>query len=312
MRRQLRNQRHGAVHPGNNGLVRGQQVALKQGGEPAQRIGRNRRSTIHNKHPNLLHLFALPPYPARLEKGEKHMAAVTEGGLLGNRLRYKQLASGHRSGFEPILLAACVPAQPGEKVLEAGTGAGAALLCLAARVPGVHGIGVERAADLAALANENFKNNGFSELSAVQGDTTALPFASQSFHHVLANPPWFNAAGTASPDTARDLAHRAAPGLLEGWITELGRVVRPKGSISLILPAASFATATAALRAQKCGTITLLPLWPRAGQAAKMVILTARKASRAADKVLPGLILHDEFGITASAQAVLRDGAALP
>ncbi len=240
------------------------------------------------------------------------MAAVTEGGLLGNRLRYKQLASGHRSGFEPVLLAACVPAQPGETVLEAGTGAGAALLCLAARVPGVHGIGVERASTLVALANENFIINGLNDLSAIQGDATALPFAAQSFHHVLANPPWFSAADTASPNAARDLAHRATPGLLESWIAELGRVVRPKGGISLILPAASFATAAATLRAQKCGTITLLPLWPRAGQAAKMVILTARKASRVGDKVLPGLVLHDDTGITASAQAVLREGMALP
>ncbi|HYP63611.1 MAG TPA: methyltransferase domain-containing protein [Acidocella sp.] len=239
------------------------------------------------------------------------MAAVTAGGLLGNRLIYKQLAEGHRSGFEPVLLAATVPARPGEMVLEAGTGAGAALLCLAARVPGVRGVGVERVAELVALANENFKLNELYHLSAVQADATALPFTAQSFDHVLANPPWFGTADTASPDSARDLAHRTTPGLLEAWIAELGRVVRPKGSVSLILPATSFATAAGALRAQKCGEVTLLPLWPRAGQAAKMVILTARKASRAADKLLPGLVLHDEAGITPAAQAVLRDGAAL-
>ncbi len=239
------------------------------------------------------------------------MAAVTDGGLLGNSLVYRQLSSGHRSGFEPVLLAACVPARPGDAVLEAGTGAGAALLCLAARVPGLRGIGVERVAALARLADENFKINKLANLSAIQADATALPFAAQSFHHVLANPPWFNAADTASPNTARDLAHRAGPGLLEGWLGELGRVVRPQGSISLILPAASFASATAALRAQKCGAITLLPLWPRAGQAAKIVILTARKASRAGAKILPGLVLHDEAGLTGAAQSVLRGGAAL-
>ena len=239
------------------------------------------------------------------------MAAVTEGGLLGNRLIYKQLAAGHRSGFEPVLLAACVKARPGDAVLEAGTGAGAALLCLAARVPDIRGIGIERAAKLAALANENFKINGFLGLSALQGDAAALPFAAQSFDHVLANPPWFNMADTASPDAARDLAHRTTEGLLPAWIAELGRVVRPQGSVSLILPAASFSQAAAALRAQKCGGVTLLPLWPRAGQAAKMVILTARKASRAGDKILPGLMLHDSAGITPAAQEVLRDGACL-
>jgi tRNA1(Val) A37 N6-methylase TrmN6 len=239
------------------------------------------------------------------------MAAVTEGGLLGNRLAYKQLQDGHRSGFEPVLLAACVPARRGELVLEAGTGAGAALLCLGARVPGLRGIGVERHAALVEISNENFKINKLGEFSAVHADATALPFASQSFDHVLANPPWFGVAGTASPDAKRDLAHRASPGLLARWIDELGRVVRPKGSISLIIPASSFAEAASQLRAQKCGAVTLLPLWPRAGLAAKMVILTGIKASRAGDMVLPGLVLHDEQGITPAAQAVLRDGAAL-
>ena len=58
---------------------------------------------------------------------------TTEGTLLGGRVRYAQPARGYRTGIEPVLLAAAVPAVPGQAVLEAGTGAGAALLCLAAR-----------------------------------------------------------------------------------------------------------------------------------------------------------------------------------
>jgi tRNA1Val (adenine37-N6)-methyltransferase len=51
---------------------------------------------------------------------------TTEGHLLGGRIRYRQPDTGFRSGLEPVLLAASVPARPGEHVLEAGTGAGAA------------------------------------------------------------------------------------------------------------------------------------------------------------------------------------------
>jgi tRNA1(Val) A37 N6-methylase TrmN6 len=239
------------------------------------------------------------------------MAAVTVGGLLGNRCVYKQLTEGHRSGFEPVLLAACVKAKAGETVLEAGTGAGAALLCLGTRVPGVRGVGVEREPALVTLANENFKINRLNDFSAIFADAAALPFASQSFDHVLSNPPWFGVADTASPDAKRDLAHRAVPELLRRWLGELTRVVRPKGSVNLIIPAAAFAEAAAVLCASKCGAITLLPLWPRAGQPAKMVIVTALKASRAGSRVLAGLVLHDEQGITPAAQAILRDGAAL-
>ena len=42
-----------------------------------------------------------------------------------------------------------------------------------------------------------------------------------------------------------------------------------------------------------------------------MLILSARRGVKSPDRVLPGLVLHDEAGITPAAQAVLREGHAL-
>ena len=238
------------------------------------------------------------------------MGEFTEGGLLGRRVVYRQLARGHRTGFEPVLLAAACPAKAGELVLEAGTGAGAALLCLAARVQGVAGIGVELDPALVKLADENFRNNGLNGVFSVEADAERLPFPANQFDHAIANPPWFNSAGTLSPDEQRSRAHHAGPRLLAGWVDELARCLRPRGSLTLIMPAASLAAAATALR-KACGGITLLPLWPRAGSPAKIVILSARKGAKGPDAVLPGLVLHDEAGITPAAQAVLRDGKSI-
>jgi tRNA1(Val) A37 N6-methylase TrmN6 len=55
----------------------------------------------------------------------------------------------------------------------------------------------------------------------------------------------------------------------------------------------------------------LLPLWPHEGEPAKLVIISARRGSKAPDTVLPGLVLHDANGITPAANAILRDGAVL-
>lgn len=238
------------------------------------------------------------------------MPEITEDRLLNGRLTYRQPATGHRSGFEPILLASRIPARPGDHVLDAGTGAGAALLCLATRCPGIHGIGAEIDGPTAQIAGQNFIINRLSGLSCIQADITALPFRAGLFHHVMANPPWFSAQSTPPPDSRRKLAHQATPALLPAWITAMLRVLRPRGSITLILPAAAIAPACAALTRQ-CGGITLLPLWPRAGQAAKMLLISARKNTKSPGIILPGLVLHDDLGITPAAQAILRDGAAL-
>src|SRR5438094_893292 len=69
---------------------------------------------------------------------------ITSDHLLGGRVSYAQPRHGLRATIDPILLAAAIPAQPGEQVLEGGAGAGAAILCLAARVSGMTGVGVDR------------------------------------------------------------------------------------------------------------------------------------------------------------------------
>lgn len=237
--------------------------------------------------------------------------STTEGTLLGGRISYRQPLVGHRSGIEPVLLAAAIPARPGDLVLEAGTGAGAALLCLAGRVRGIGGIGVEIDPILARIAADNFCANGFDELRVVAGDITRPPFAGR-FAHVLANPPWHEAAGTASPDPGRRLAHRAPDSLLSRWIGALSHLLRPRGTITLILPAASLGAAIAALADRGCGARHILPLWPREGRAAKLLIIQSRKSAQGPDALLPGLVLHGEGAkYTEAAERILRSGEPL-
>ena len=68
------------------------------------------------------------------------------------RVALRQPAAGYRAAIDPVLLAAAVPAQSGETVLDIGTGTGAALICLAARVAGCRVVGLEVQKGLAAFA----------------------------------------------------------------------------------------------------------------------------------------------------------------
>jgi tRNA1Val (adenine37-N6)-methyltransferase len=229
----------------------------------------------------------------------------TAGTLLGGRVCYEQLADGYRTGIEPVLLAASVPANAGDSVLEAGTGAGAGLLCLAARVPGVVGVGVECDAALAALAATNFAANDLGQLTVHAGDLLSWQPGTK-FDHAFANPPWHSAAGSASPNDGRRAAKQATTGLLAAWIAAIARALRPQGTLSLILPSSTLGEAVTSLQAAQFQEIILFPLWPRAGTPTKLMILQGKHLSRSPSSVLPGLVLHENGEFSAEADGILR------
>jgi tRNA1(Val) A37 N6-methylase TrmN6 len=235
---------------------------------------------------------------------------LTAGTLLGGRVRHAQPAGGHRTGIEPVLLAASIPARPGERVLEGGTGSGAALLCLAARVRPIEGVGIERDAGMAAVARANMAANGFTGLSVLHGDL-ADAVAPGPFDHAFANPPW-HPAGTASPDPAREASKRATSGLFALWARRLAAPLRRRGTLTFVVAAAVLPDCLAAFGDAGCGGIAVLPLWPLAGRPAKLLLLRGIKGGHGPCRVLPGLVLHEaDGGFTRAADDILRDAAGL-
>ncbi len=243
---------------------------------------------------------------------------LTCDGFLRGRVRLWQPKAGFRSSVDAVLLAAAVPAHAGDSALDLGCGAGAAALCLAARVNGVRVAGLELQAGYAALARRNAAENGIA-MAVWEGDAAAPPrdLRGQVFDHVLTNPPYFRAGGgTAAADPGREAALREALPLAD-WVAAALRRVRPGGWLVLIQQADRLAEVLAALPGFGAGA-EVLPVAPRAGRAAGRVILRARKGGRAAFRLLPPFVLHagaehlaDGEDLTAAAHAVLRDGAAL-
>ncbi len=234
---------------------------------------------------------------------------MTAETFLGGKVQVNQPLEGFRSGLDAVMLAASIPARPGQAALELGAGSGAASLCLASRVPHLTITGVEIDPSLAAVAARNAAVNGAAaRVTFVAADIFSLPAAlKREFDHVLANPP-FHGEGRASPDPARAMA-LADSGKLANWLkVGLQRTVSG-GFFTTILRADRLDEAMAAL---PVGGVSLFPLWPRAGDVAKRIIIQVRKGSGAPIRLLPGLILHAESGdYTPEADAVLRRGEAL-
>jgi tRNA1(Val) A37 N6-methylase TrmN6 len=233
---------------------------------------------------------------------------LTEDTLLGGRVRLRQTKRGLRAGLDAVMLAAGVPAKPGETVLDAGAGTGAAILCLMARVPGLHGVAVERDPALCELLRENAKLNG-ARLTVIEGDIADPAVAARlpRCDRALANPPYWP-QGTRPPDPLRAGATHEAELPLEAWVRFCARALRRRGSVTIILPAARLSDGVLAMRAAGCGGLWLRALHPAAGAPAKRILLCGQVDSRALDVVMPAVALHAVDGGWTEEAAGLLEG----
>jgi tRNA1(Val) A37 N6-methylase TrmN6 len=246
---------------------------------------------------------------------------VTEDSVLGGRLRLRQPRRGHRVGHDAILLAAACPACDGDVVVDLGAGVGAAGLALAARVAGAAVTLVEIDPGLAALAAENARLNGLAgrvRTVVLDAVAPARAFAAaglhpDSFARVLMNPPFNDPTRQrVSPEQARRLAHSAPRATLAAWTRAAARLLRSRGTLSLIWRADGLDDVFAAL-AGGFGAVTVLPIHPKPGEGAIRVLVRAVKASRAPLELLPALVLNDRSGrVTPEADAILRQGEGSP
>jgi tRNA1(Val) A37 N6-methylase TrmN6 len=244
--------------------------------------------------------------------------ALTRDAFLGGKLHLWQPKTGYRAGVDPVLLAASIPAQAGQSVLDLGCGAGAAALCLGTRIPGLVLTGLELQPHYAELARRNGVENG-QDFEVVTGDLGALPpeLRARQFDHVIANPPYFDrSGGSSAPDTTRETAlGEMTP--LAVWIDAAARRTRPGGMFSIIYRAERLVELLSLTEA-RFGGLQTLPLIPRPGRDCQLVLLRARKGSRTPLRLHAGVLLHegarhdgDRDSYSAVIRPVLRDGAAL-
>lgn len=247
------------------------------------------------------------------------MTALTHDAFLGGRLHLHQPAKGFRGGIDAVLLAAACPARPGDHVLDLGCGVGTAALCLGTRIKGLRLTGVELQPDYADLARRNAAEAGI-DMQVIKGDLSAPPDTLRQItcDHVITNPPYFDRArGSRAPDAGRDIA-LGGETPLSTWMDAATRRLRPGGWLTVIQKSDRLGDLLGAMDA-RLGSVVVLPLAPRAGRNAALVIARARKGGRGPLRLAAPLVLHD--GAThpgdrdhyaAAISAVLRDAAPLP
>lgn len=246
------------------------------------------------------------------------VGALSRDGFLDGRLRLWQPRVGYRAAVDPVLLAAFVPAAAGERVLDIGCGVGTAALCLGRRVPGLELHGLELQPDYAALARRNGEENGIL-LTVHEGDLARPPAALRalSFDHVLMNPPYHPPGSPPARDRGRDVAHREGEAGLAAWIDAGLRRLVPGGRLAIIHHPDRLGAVLAAFEG-RAGAVEIVPVAPRAGAAARRLLIAGRKGRGGDFRLWPSFTLHENASdspetmrYTVEGVRVLRDGGPL-
>ena len=245
------------------------------------------------------------------------MVDTTRDTILGGQVTIFQPIAGYRVAIDPVLLAATIPAGPGEKILDVGSGTGAASMALAVRCGDVSVTGLELQGQLVKLARDGARETGLNGcVEFLEGDLLEPPekLTPGGFNHVMANPPYTPAGqGNLPIDASKRKATVEGAATLLDWLEFLLSRVCVDGSITIIHRYDRSDEVIAGLKSIGVGNLVVFPLWQNKTNAvAKRVIIQARKEGVWETRTLHGMVLHDgEGSYTSNAENVLSRGKAL-
>jgi tRNA1Val (adenine37-N6)-methyltransferase len=213
--------------------------------------------------------------------------------LATENLEIRQPRNGYRYGADPFLLAAAITLQPGETLLDIGTGVGIIPLLLARRFPAAEALtGIEIQPSLAALARENVRQNGLQHrVSIITGDirqATARQLPPGSFSLVTVNPPFYPTnGGRLNPDPEKAIARHELMLDLPAVCLAARRLLRPQGRLAVIFPAGRMPELIDRLRETGLEPKQLTCVHHAADTPAERIIVTARKDGRPGLEITP-------------------------
>ena len=237
---------------------------------------------------------------------------ATEDQILGGRAILLQPVTGFRAAIDPILLAASVPVETGDQVLDVGTGSGAAVIALLARLKNISVTGMDVQPGLIAMGARSAVRNDFKLPPRFIGVDIAHPSPTvdaMMFDHVMSNPPFLPVdRGQRPKDLARALATIESSADLKTWIQFMDDHLRDRGTLSVIHRADRVPEILDALGGGY-GDLKILECVPvDDGRPVKRAIVQAVKGASTTEVIRGSLILHNVDGsFTDAAQAILRD-----
>lgn len=242
------------------------------------------------------------------EKGENLMDITESLQQQGERLeelrpggyRILQKEQGFHYTMDAVLLADFARIRSGDTVADFGTGTGIIPLLLLERGKGKAFHAFELQPEMAEMASRTMQMNGLQDVVQVhplpvEQAETVLPRC--SLDAIVCNPP-YGAFGTTllnPEDNQRVSRHQNADGLA-AWLRVAFLLLKGKGRISLVYPAAQMLQLMDALQAAHLQPKRFRLVYPLPDRAPNLVLVDAIKDGRPMLQPEPPLIVHHTDG----------------
>jgi len=201
-------------------------------------------------------------------------------------------------GMDGVLLSGFAKVNPGETVLDLGTGTGIIPILLEAKTEGKHFTGLEIQAESADMAKRSVAINKLQDkIDIVIGDIKEASsiFGQASFDVVTSNPPYMNYShGIINPSEAKAIARHEILCSLEDVIREAGRICKSNGRFYLVHRPFRLVEIINILSAYKLEAKRMKFVHPYVDKEPNMVLIECMKGAKSRLKVEPPLIVYKE------------------
>ncbi|MCL2415981.1 MAG: tRNA1(Val) (adenine(37)-N6)-methyltransferase [Defluviitaleaceae bacterium] len=204
-------------------------------------------------------------------------------------------------GMDAVLLSDFASIKAHERAIDLGCGNGIIPILLAAKNPGADFFGLEIMPELVDMARRSIILNGLQDrIEIACGDIRDIDnekhFVSSSFDVVTANPPYLEADGLISENSARAIARHEIKCNINDIVSAAAYLLRFAGRFYLVHRPHRLIDVFCALRSQKLEPKVLRYVQPKAGKAPNLVLIEAIKGAKPHLKILPNLIIYDNAG----------------
>ncbi len=204
-------------------------------------------------------------------------------------------------GMDAVLLSGFARVNPGDRVIDLGTGTGIIPILLEAKYDGEHYTGLEIQEEMAEMAARSVRLNGLEEkIDIVKGDICRARerLGLAVFDVVTCNPPYMNDAhGLKNPELPKAIARHEVLCTLEDVVRESAGILKPGGHFFMVHRPHRLIEIISTLVKYKLEPKRMKMVHPFVDKDANMVLIEAVRGGKSMIKVEPPLVVYRDVGV---------------